>query len=231
MTLCDFVAAIAQQARIPLYFSVGLYINFLAGVPEFNAEAHVPAQPSPPFQDARFSYTNENKEWTSRSVTTARQRAQACFRQARIPRVTGLQVLSPLYARHDVNHSQKQHGQKFPRSSRLLRHADFQTVYKKGRKYFAGNITAYYWRRSDDQGPRVGFTVGKVLGGAVERNRLRRRLRAAVRRRLATLSLPLDIVLHPRKSVQRIEFVRLEAELEQIFAALQKSTPQKGRSV
>jgi len=104
-------------------------------------------------------------------------------------------------------------------------------VYKKGRKYFAGNITAYYWRRSDDQGPRVGFTVGKVLGGAVERNRLRRRLRAAVRRRLATLSLPLDIVLHPRKSVQRIEFVRLEAELEQIFAALQKSTPQKGRSV
>jgi RNase P protein component len=44
------------------------------------------------------------------------------------------------------------------------------------------------------------------------------------------LSLPLDIVLHPRKSVETIEFVRLEAELEQIFTALQKGTPQKGRS-
>ncbi len=64
----------------------------------------------------------------------------------------------------------------------------------------------------------------------MERNRIRRRLRAAVQRRLATLSLPLDIVLHPRKSVRTIEFVRLEAELEQIFAALQKGTPEKGRS-
>jgi hypothetical protein len=36
--------------------------------------------------------------------------------------------------------------------------------------------------------------------------------------------------LHPRKSVRTIEFVRLEAELEQIFAALQKGTPEKGRS-
>ncbi|HEV3317031.1 MAG TPA: ribonuclease P protein component [Candidatus Angelobacter sp.] len=129
-----------------------------------------------------------------------------------------------------MNHNQKQYGQKFPRSSRLLKHADFQTVYQKGRKYFAGNITAFYRLRNDGQGPRVGFTVGKVLGGAVERNRIRRRLRAAVQRCLATLSRPLDIVLHPRKSVQTIEFVRLEAELEQIFAALQKGTPEKGRS-
>jgi ribonuclease P protein component len=227
--LPSFATAIAQHARIPLYFSFGLYINFLAGVPEFNAEAYVPAQSSSQFQDSRFSYTNENKEWTSRAVTTARQGAQARLSKARISRVTGLQVLSPLHARQDVNHCQKQHRQKFPRSSRLLKHADFQSVYKTGRKYFAGNITAFYRLRNDDQGPRIGFTVGKVLGGAVERNRIRRRLRAAVQRRLATLSLPLDIVLHPRKSVQRIEFVRLEAELEQIFAVLQKGAPQKGR--
>jgi len=91
-------------------------------------------------------------------------------------------------------------------------------------------MTAFYWRRDDDQGPRVGFTVGKVLGGAVERNRIRRRLRAAVRRRLRSLSLPLDIVLHPRKSVQTLEFARLEVELERIFAVLQKGAPEKGRS-
>jgi ribonuclease P protein component len=109
-----------------------------------------------------------------------------------------------------------------------LKHADFQTVYQKGRKYFAGNITAFYRNRNDAQGPRVGFTIGKVLGGAVERNRIRRRMRAAVQRHLVALSLPLDVVLHPRKSVLKIEFVRLEAELEQIFAALQKGPPEKG---
>ncbi|HEV2988878.1 MAG TPA: ribonuclease P protein component [Candidatus Angelobacter sp.] len=130
-----------------------------------------------------------------------------------------------------MNQSQTQPGPKFPRSSRLLKHADFQTVYQKGRKHFAENITIFYWRRSDDQGPRIGFAVGKVLGNAVERNRIRRRLRAAVQRKLATITLPLDMVLRPRKAVQTLEFVRLEAELERIFATLQKNTSQKGRSV
>ena len=61
----------------------------------------------------------------------------------------------------------------------------------------------------------MGFTVGKVLGGAVERNRIRRRMRAVVRRRLASLSRPVDVVLHPRKAVLDMEFSRLDAEIEQ----------------
>jgi ribonuclease P protein component len=104
----------------------------------------------------------------------------------------------------------------------LLKHADFQTVYQQGRKYFSGNITAFYRQRSDAAGPRVGFTIGKVLGGAVERNRIRRRMRAAVQRHLAALGAPVDIVLHPRKPVLKIEFARLDAEVEQIFAAIRK---------
>lgn len=118
--------------------------------------------------------------------------------------------------------NQKQLSQKFPRSSRLLRHADFQITYRQGRKYFSGNITAFYRHRKDTKGPRVGFTVGKVLGDAVERNRIRRRMRAAVRRKLAGLAGPLDVVLHPRKSVLELEFARLDAEVERIFAAIQK---------
>ncbi len=111
----------------------------------------------------------------------------------------------------------------------MLRHADFQTVYQKGKKYFAGNMTAFYRHRDDDQGPRIGFTVGKILGNAVQRNRIRRRLRAAVQRELHTVSLPLDIVLHPKKPVRTIEFARLQEELQQIFEALQKGKPQKGK--
>lgn len=101
-------------------------------------------------------------------------------------------------------------------------------MYQKGKKYFAGNITAFYRHRGDGQGPRIGFTVGKVLGSAVERNRIRRRLRAAVQRQLHTVNLPLDIVLHPRKAVRTIEFARLQEELQQIFEALQKGKLQKG---
>ena len=118
--------------------------------------------------------------------------------------------------------NQTQPLQKFPKSSRLLRHADFQAVYKEGRKHFSGNITVFYRRRNDSAGPRIGFTVGKVLGGAVERNRIRRRMRAAVQKHLSEILLPLDVVLHPRRSVLAMEFARLEAEVGQALAAVQK---------
>ncbi|HET6841071.1 MAG TPA: ribonuclease P protein component [Candidatus Angelobacter sp.] len=111
---------------------------------------------------------------------------------------------------------------KFLKSSRLLKHADFQAVYKEGKKHFSGNLTVYYRDRKDQAGPRVGFTVGKVLGGSVERNRIRRRLRAAVRRHLGGLACSLDVVLHPRKSVLDMDFARLDSEVGQLFAALER---------
>jgi len=121
-----------------------------------------------------------------------------------------------------VKGNQTQPLQKFPKSSRLLRHTDFQAVYKEGRKHFSGNITVFYRRRSDNAGPRIGFTVGKVLGGAVERNRIRRRMKAAVQKHLSEILLPLDVVLHPRRSVLTMEFAHLDAEVGQALAALQK---------
>jgi len=104
----------------------------------------------------------------------------------------------------------------------LLRHADFQAVYKEGRKHFSGNITVFYRQRVEGTGPRIGFTVGKVLGGAVQRNRIRRRMRAAVQRHLAEIFQPLDVVMHPRKAVLGMDFGRLDAEVKQVLAIIQK---------
>ncbi len=104
----------------------------------------------------------------------------------------------------------------------MLKHADFQAVYKEGKRHFSGNLTVYYRDRKDQAGPRVGFTVGKVLGGSVQRNRIRRRLRAAVRRHLGDLECSLDVVLHPRKSVLDMDFARLDSEVGQLFVALQR---------
>lgn len=126
-----------------------------------------------------------------------------------------------------MDENQRQLSRKFPSSLRLLKHADFQVVYQEGRKHFSGNITVFYRRRNDNAGPRVGFTVGKVLGGAVQRNRIRRRMRAVVQQHLAELVLPLDVVLHPRRQVLEMEFSRLNAEVGQIFTAIQKAPVQK----
>ena len=97
-------------------------------------------------------------------------------------------------------------------------------MYQQGKKSFSGNVTALYRERgrAGGPGPRIGFAVGKVLGGAVERNRIRRRMRAVVRKHMAKLTRPVDIVLHPRRSVSELEFVKLDAEIQQLFATVEK---------
>lgn len=130
--------------------------------------------------------------------------------------------MSTLCARPAVTETPENALQKFPRSSRLLKHADFQAVYRQGKKHFSGNVIAFYRESGRSSGPRVGFTVGKVLGGAVERNRIRRRMRSVVRRHLPELLKPLDVVLHPRKSVLTLKFAQLDSEIGDIFAAVQR---------
>jgi ribonuclease P protein component len=110
---------------------------------------------------------------------------------------------------------------KFPRTLRLLRHADFERVYKEGRRHFSAHMTVFFLRRAQG-GLRVGFTVGRVLGGAVERNRIKRRLREAVRLRPMTPSAPVDVVLNPKKSVLKMDFAELLGEVGQAFAVIQQ---------
>jgi ribonuclease P protein component len=108
---------------------------------------------------------------------------------------------------------------RFSRSSRLLRRSDFERVYRNGKKHFTGSMTVFFLRRDPPpDGPRVGLTVGRVLGGAVLRNRIRRRMREAVRLSLGELQVAADLVLHPRKSVLDADFAALCGEVRNAFA-------------
>jgi len=113
---------------------------------------------------------------------------------------------------------------------RLRKHADYQRAYQAGRKQFSHSMTWFLARRDTDSSdspdlPRVGLTAGKVLGKAHERNRIKRRLRELVRRHFAVLPRGYDLILHPRRSVLTIDFVKLDAEVLRIFrqAAAQAS--------
>ncbi len=111
----------------------------------------------------------------------------------------------------------------FPRSVRLLRHADFERVYKQGRRHFAAHMTVFYLpRREGDSGGRVGFTVGKVLGGAVVRNRMKRRLREAVRLH-GMIPAAMDVVINPKKSLLTAAFVDVQREIRRAFDVIKKS--------
>ena len=111
-------------------------------------------------------------------------------------------------------------------SHRLRKHADYQLVYKAGRKQFSKQIAYFHAirtadRRSDTAGPRIGLTVPKALGKAVDRNRIKRRMREAVRANLALLTSPVDVILHPRRSVIDLDFQQLKREAAQIFRSVQ----------
>jgi ribonuclease P protein component len=116
--------------------------------------------------------------------------------------------------------------QGFPKRQRLLRHSDFGRVYSGGRRHFAAHITVFYLPRPEvpRAGLRVGFTVGKALGGAVERNRLKRRLREAVRLRQPQREFPADVVIHPKRSLLETEFSVLRNEVDKAFEAIAKSS-------
>jgi ribonuclease P protein component len=121
---------------------------------------------------------------------------------------------------------------RFPKSHRLLRHSDFERVYKQGRRHFAAHMTVFYLRRPDDvlKCARVGFTVSKALGGAVQRNRIRRRLREAIRLGDFSTDVAVDVVINPKRSALAADFNDLQSEVIKAFQVierhLQKGNPQ-----
>ena len=119
---------------------------------------------------------------------------------------------------------------------RLRKHADYQRVYATSRKQFAKQMSFFYSlrppdRRSDTEGPRVGLTVGKVLGNAVERNRIKRRLRECVRRHARRLNYPVDVILHPRRAVLEMHWLKLDREVETIFRLIETNLSKAGIGV
>jgi ribonuclease P protein component len=145
---------------------------------------------------------------------------------------------------------------RFPKSAHLLKHSDFQRVYQQGHRHFSGIMTVFYLRTGDlpmeagvpggkasdgedavgsrradaasapSRRIRVGFTVPKTMGGAVERNRMRRRTREAVRHQLSLLkdmSGGVDIVINPKKSLFEAEFVQISREIERAFTVVRRA--------
>ena len=124
--------------------------------------------------------------------------------------------------------------------ARLRKHADYQRAYAAGRKrqsasmsWFLAPQSPAYAGAALPPGPRVGLTVGKVIGKAHERNRIKRRMREALRLHVDALPQGFDLILHPRRAVITLDFVKLEAEIVRILqqarseAARAKQSPDR----
>jgi ribonuclease P protein component len=130
---------------------------------------------------------------------------------------------------------------RFPRNARLLRHADFERVYKQGRRHFSASFTVFYCPRPEAltpvagsspssltlSGMRIGFTVGRALGGAVQRNRMKRRLREAIRMSLPQPGVAADVVINPKKSLLTTDFAAVLNEVTRAFTVVEQKLSRK----
>ena len=98
---------------------------------------------------------------------------------------------------------------------RLKQRREFAAVYRQGSRY-RNDLVMLRALRTGARASRVGLTVGKALGNAVTRNRVKRRLREAYR------SLPVaigwDLVLNARRGAEHAGFRKLRGSISELMA-------------
>jgi len=109
-------------------------------------------------------------------------------------------------------------GQEYPREARLVRKAEFDAVYRAGKRRSSSHFTAFVKATNLPQS-RFGFSIKKALGGAVVRNRIRRRLREIARLHREEIPAGWDIVIHPKSSVAKAPFETLTADFRRLLKA------------
>jgi ribonuclease P protein component len=131
---------------------------------------------------------------------------------------------------HPMNQPENPERRKTLKGSRLRKHSDFQRAYAAARKRSSASMSWFLAAQAEAEGAapaaRVGLTAGKVLGKAHERNRIKRRMREALRRHAELLPRGFDLILHPRRTVLTMEFAKLEAEVVRI---LEEANREAGR--
>jgi ribonuclease P protein component len=109
-----------------------------------------------------------------------------------------------------------------PSRGRLSRSAEFERVYRQGRSTANRHLVLYTFPNAAAERPRLGLSVSRKVGGAVERNRVKRLLREAFAGAEPGLSSGQDIVVVARPQVgelaEREGLAGIDASLTELIA-------------
>lgn len=73
------------------------------------------------------------------------------------------------------------HEHSFPKGKRLLKNKEFKKVYAEGRKNISTSFVLHCLKAKDEEQSRIGISVGRKIGNAVLRNRVKRKIRELMR--------------------------------------------------
>lgn len=105
-----------------------------------------------------------------------------------------------------------------PAPERLRRNTEFQRLYRQGTSYSEGILVLHLLRLPDADVRQAGFSVSKKLGGAVVRNRVKRRLREAYRQVLPLLPRGYQLVLTARRGAADADYEKLSRAVRSALA-------------
>jgi len=108
---------------------------------------------------------------------------------------------------------------RFRRSDRLRLTREFNTVYKKGRRYSASGIALWVYRHPEESqlGPRIGLAIPRAYGNAVQRNRLKRLLREVFRLNKSQLFPGIDLVFSCRTLMPEAKYQTIEPVVKSLW--------------
>lgn len=174
------------------------------GLPEKHDEAYLPAEQHQASAYSWLSGPDEDPRWSFRALGAPSEGPRAPLRD-----VSRQEALTPGARRSEG----------FPRASRIRVRSSFLAVQRGGRRVTSRDLVTVYLPAA---GPlRVGFTVSRKVGNAVVRNRVKRRLREAVRRSGALIAMrDLDVVFIARGSAAAASAHDLADQVRTAFAQI-----------
>jgi ribonuclease P protein component len=101
--------------------------------------------------------------------------------------------------------------EQFPHSVRIVRSADYRTIYREGRKIQSERFVLIALKNKVGH-HRLGLTVSRKVGGAVVRNRVKRLFREIFRKSSCELPNQYDIVVNAKSSCAGASYFELREE-------------------